>query len=172
MQMKFAHVIWASVSLIVLFGCSIAHSQGGVLVDAMLFDRANVDRSGFVRVGHDNIVVDPTIRRYTGMVVALGSPNAQGRLYSFKPAPVGPRSFALSPNDLRGWRLTVLSGKRFSEVFRVSANTESEITVTEDNGPITGLAVNDVFIIESVDANGASMYGPPASSGAAAPPGV
>jgi hypothetical protein len=171
MQMKFAHVLRASAALIV-FGCSNAHSQVPVLVNAVLFYQSGVDRSGFARVGHDNIVVDPTIRRYTGMVAALGSPNAQGRLYSFKPAPVGPRSFPLSPNDLRGWRLTVLSGKRFSEVFRISANTESEITVTEDNGPIAGLDVNDVFIIESVDANGASMYGPSTSEAPAASPGV
>ena len=171
MQMKFVHVMRASAASIV-FGCSIAHSHAAIVANAVLFDRSSVDRSGFARVGHDNIVVDPTIRRYTGMVIALGSPNAQGGLYSFKSAPMGPRSFPLSPNDLRGWRMTVLSGKRFSDVFRIRANTESEITVTEENGPITGLDVNDVFIIESIDANGASMYGPPTSAAPASSPGV
>jgi hypothetical protein len=49
----------------------------------------------------------------------------------------------------------------------VRGNTESEITVTADNGPIDGLGEHDVFIIESVDANGASMFGPAASASAA-----
>jgi hypothetical protein len=66
----------------------------------------------------------------------------------------------------------MLSGNRFGEVFTVGTNTESEITVTADKGPIDGLDVHDVFIIESVDANGVSMFGPPDPASATAAPGV
>jgi hypothetical protein len=85
---------------------------------------------------------------------------------------VGPHSFDLSPNDLRGWRLTMLSGKRFSQVFTVTGNTESVITVTPDKGPIDGIDVRDVFIIESIDANGVSMFGPASGAASATAPGT
>lgn len=162
----------ANAAFVLTLGCSIASSQVLLLSDAVPFDRGGLARSGFIQVGHDNIVVDPTVRRYTGMVDALGSPNAQGKMYSFMPSPVGPHNFPLSPNDLRGWRLTVLSGKRFGQVFTVGTNSASEITVTADKGPLDGLAVRDVFIIESVDADGVSMFGPADSTSAAPSPGV
>ena len=110
-----------------LLSWSLANAQFVVPVDS--YHPGEPGRFGFVKVGHDNIVVDPTVRRYTGMVAALGTPSGDGKLYSFTTSPVGPRSFALSPNDLRGWRLTVLSGSQFGHVFRVSSNTGSVITV-------------------------------------------
>jgi hypothetical protein len=152
----------ASAALVLVLGCSIAHSS-----DAM-----QGNRWGFVKVGHDNIVVDPTVRRYTGAVAGLGSPDASGKLFTFKTVPLGPRSFPLTHDDLRGWRMTVLAGKRFGEVFTVSTNSASEITVTADKGPIDGLGEKDVFIIESVDANGVSMFGPAAGASAPASAGV
>ncbi|HWZ71658.1 MAG TPA: hypothetical protein VN326_09310 [Casimicrobiaceae bacterium] len=162
----------ASAVVVLTMGWSIASSQVPFASDAAPFDRGGLARSGFVQVGHDNIVVDPTVRRYTGMVAALGLPNAQGKMYSFMPSPVGPRSFPLSPDDLRGWRLTVLSGKRFGQVFTVRTNTESEITVTADKGSLDGVGVRDVFIIESIDADGVSMFGPADGASAAPSPGV
>jgi hypothetical protein len=66
----------------------------------------------------------------------------------------------------------VLSGKRFGQVFTVSTNTESEITVTADKGALDGLGERDVFIIESVDADGVSMFGPAGGASAAPSPGV
>lgn len=149
-----------------------ASSQAAAPSDTPRFDRGGFVGSAFVQVGHDDVVVDPSVRRYTGMVAALGAPNAQGKTYSFKPTPVGPRNFPLLPNDLRGWRMTVLSGKRFSQVFTVGSNTESEITVTADKGALDDFDVHDVFVIESVDANGASMFPPTGGAGAAASPGV
>jgi len=131
-------------------------------------EAAGFDRAALIQVGHDNVVVDPTVRRYSGMVAGLGAPDSKGQLFSFKAAPLGPRSFPLTHDDLRGWRMTMLAGKRFGEVFTVSGNTETEITVTGEKGPLTGLAEHDVFIIESVDANGVSMFAPPA--GAASDP--
>ena len=158
--------VLASAAFVLTLGCAIASSQVLFLSDAAPFERGGLTQSGFIQVGHDNVVVDPTVRRYTGMVAALGSPNAQGKMYSFMPSPVGPHNFPLSPNDLRGWRLTVLSGKRFGQVFTVSTNTESEITVTAEKGALDGLAERDVFIIESIDADGVSMFGPAASTSA------
>lgn len=158
--------IRASAGLAVLLAWSLANAQFVVPVDS--YHVGTPKRSGFIRVGHDNIVVDPTVRRYTGMVGALGAPTGDGKLYSFTTSPVGPRSFALSPNDLRGWRLTVLSGNQFGHVFRVSSNTESVITVTSEKG-LDGIQVRDVFIIESIDANGLSMFAPPGTAKPVAP---
>lgn len=161
-----------SAAFALMLGCSIANSQVPFRADISAVDRAGIARSGFVHVGHDNVVVDPSVRRYTGMVAALGSPNAQGQILSFVPAPVGPNNFPLSSDDLRGWRLTVLSGKRFGQVFTVSTNTASVIAVTAEKGPIDGLDVRDVFIIESVDANGVSLFAPADGVNTAASPGV
>ena len=148
-----------------LFGCAGARF--------LFASRPAIARSGFVRVGHEAIAPDPTIRRYTGMVAALGAPDAQGKRYAFKPSPLGPHNFPLSVNDLRGWRMTMLSGKRFGEVFRVRGNTESEITVTPDTGPIDDIDVSDLFVIESIDAAGASMFAPAGGgNGGTASPGA
>jgi hypothetical protein len=157
----------AAIALALALGCSIASAQVSHLPNAMTGNGSGFDRSAMRKVGHDNIVVDPTVRRYTGMVAGLGAPDTKGQRFTFKTAPVGPRSFPLTHDDLRGWRLTMLAGKRFGEVFTVDGNTESEITVTADKGPIDGLGEHDVFIIESVDANGVSMFGP--AAGASAP---
>lgn len=157
----------ASAGLAALLAWSLANAQFVVPIDP--YHAGTPKRSGFVLVGHDNIVVDPTVRRYTGMVAALGTPAGDGKLYSFTTSPVGPRSFPLSPNDLRGWRLTVLSGNQFGHVFRVSGNTASVVTVTSDKGGLDGIQVRDVFIIESIDANGMSMFAPPGTAKPVAP---
>lgn len=160
----------ASAGFALLLASSLASAQILFLVDRP--DAGTLNRSGFIEVGHDNIVVDPTIRRYTGMVTALGTPAGDGKLYSFTTARVGPHSFDLTPNDLRGWRMTVLSGKQFGHVFRVSGNTESVVTVRNDKGGgLDGLQVHDVFVIESIDENGMSMFAPP-GTGQPVPPGL
>lgn len=159
----------ASAGLALLLASSLASAQIVFLVDRT--DAGTLNRYGFIAVGHDNIVVDPTIRRYTGMVTALGTPAGDGKLYSFTTARVGPHSFDLSPNDLRGWRMTVLSGKQFGHVFRVSGNTESVVTVKNDKGGLDGLQVHDVFVIESIDENGMSMFAPPGTA-QPVPPGL
>jgi hypothetical protein len=150
----------------------VTQAQATPASDANAFGSVALTRSGFVRVGHDDIVVDPTVRRYTGQVVSMSGSNAKGQVYTFKTMALGPRSFPLTHDDLRGWRLTVLSGKRFGQVFTVSTNTESEITVTDDKGPLDGFDAPDVFIIESIDANGASMFAPPGTIAPAASPGA
>jgi len=121
----------------------------GIAVAGADRDRA-AGVSNLRRVGHDNIVVDPSLRRYTGMVTVLGDPDPEGRIYSFQAKPVGPGSAPPASNELRSWRLTVLAGKRFGNVFEVAGNTGSEITVAARDGPLNGLAVSDVFIIEEI----------------------
>ena len=92
--------------------------------------------------GHDDLKVDPALRRNPGKVTALGT------FYSFEAKPL--RAPEYVPNELRGWRLTVLAGKRFGAAFDVEGNTASQITVAPTNGPLDGLAVGDLFIVEEI----------------------
>ena len=98
--------------------------------------------------GHDNVVVDPAFKRHAGQVVALGKPDARGRVYSLqlKRLPAAP-DFA--PGELRGWRLTLLAGKRFSQAFEVVGNTGSEVTVSAQGESLEGVAAKDLFVIEN-----------------------
>lgn len=103
-----------------------------------------------IRVGHEPMDLGPAYRRYTGKVTALGGADEGGRIYSFHAMPVGPGVTAPAANELRGWRLTILAGKRFASAFEVKSNTATEITVAARDGPLNGLAVSDVFIIEDI----------------------
>jgi hypothetical protein len=103
-----------------------------------------------VRLAGHGDSVNPAVRRFTGMVVGLGSPDAKGRLYSFKVQPIGPRSVAPAPDELRGWRLTILEGKRFASVFSVHGNTASEIAVDPAGDSLDGLALHEVFVVEEI----------------------
>jgi len=110
-------------------------------------------RVGLIRVGHEPMAPDPAYRRYTGKVTALGGPDQDGRIYSFHAMPVGPGVAAPAANELKGWRLTILAGKRFASAFEVKSNTATEITVAARNGPLNGLSISDVFIVEDVPAS-------------------
>ncbi len=111
--------------------------------------------------GHEEqVMIDPSLHRFMGTVTALEKPDAQGHSYSFRLAPVGPKSRAPGPDEFRGWRLTMLSGKRFPAVFEISANTSSEVTVVSGKSPVDGIGVHDMFIIESMDATGKSLFAP------------
>src|SRR5690349_4585451 len=91
---------------------------------------------GSALAGHD-IPVDRSLKRYNGMVTALGPADADGRIYSFKAKPL-PAAPGYTPREMRGWRLTMLAGKRFAAVFEVQDNSELEITVSKTDGPING----------------------------------
>ena len=99
--------------------------------------------------GHDNIEVDPALKRYAGQITALGTPDAKGDIYSFRAKRIRAET-EFGPDELRGWRLTILAGKRFANVFEVSGNTGVEITVTSAKGPLNGIAVKDVFVVENI----------------------
>ena len=104
-----------------------------------------------VRIAGHEPDVNPALRRFTGIVVAVGSPDGSGRHYSLRIDPIGPRTVAPQPDELRGWRLTVLAGKRFASVFRVAANTASEIVVDGAGGTVDGIEARDVFVVEEID---------------------
>lgn len=108
--------------------------------------------TALAHAGHDDVKVDPALRRLPGMITALGEPDAEGRIYSFRGEPIGPAGTpaAYLPGELRGWRLTLLAGKRFASVFEVKSNSESEIIVTALDGPLNRIAERDVFIVEEI----------------------
>jgi hypothetical protein len=99
--------------------------------------------------GHDNIEVDPALKRYAGQVTGLGAPDAKGDIYSFRAKRIRAET-EFAPDELSGWRLTILAGKRFAQVFEVRGNTGDEITVTPVKGPLNGIAVKDVFVVENI----------------------
>jgi len=103
----------------------------------------------FAFAGHDGIEVDPALKRYAGQVTALGKRDDQGRVYSLQVKRL-PASAAFEMDELRGWRLTILAGKRFAQVFEIVGNTGTEVSVSADDGPLNGIAVRDVFVIENV----------------------
>jgi hypothetical protein len=100
------------------------------------------------RAGHDSLEVDRALTRYAGQVVALGKPDEQGRIYSFRLRRL-PAAADFGADELRGWRLTLLAGKRFAQAFEVGGNSGTELTVAAVDGPLNGIAVNDVFVIEN-----------------------
>ena len=104
---------------------------------------------GAALAGHDNIEVDPALKRHAGQVTALSAPDAQGRVYSFELRRL-PAAPAFAADELRGWRLTMLAGKRFAHVFEVAGNGGLEITVSPLDGPLEGIAVKDVFVVENI----------------------
>jgi hypothetical protein len=104
---------------------------------------------GAALAGHDNIPVDPALKRYAGQVTALGQPDPEGRVYSFRARRL-PAAPEFAADELKGWRLTMLAGKRFAHAFEVQGNTGIEITVRPLDGPLNGIAVNDVFVIENI----------------------
>ena len=103
---------------------------------------------GSIDAGHDG-EYDPALKRYPGMVIALGAPDAAGKIYSFEAKRL-PQAPGYAVDELRGWRLTILAGKLFSKVFEVQANGASTITVSARDGPLNGVAVKDVFVVEEI----------------------
>ena len=104
---------------------------------------------GSALAGHEPIRADPALKRHAGQVTALGEPDGEGRIYSFRARRL-PAAPDFAANELRGWRLTILAGKRFAHVFEVQGNMGGEITVVPLDGPLNGIAVNDVFVLENI----------------------
>jgi hypothetical protein len=111
---------------------------------------------GFALAGHDSIEVDPALKRYAGQVTALGAPDSKGGIYSFRAKRI--RAEGEFPRDeLRGWRVTILAGARFANVFEVRGNEGDEITFTPLKGPLNGIAVKDVFVVENIPVDAAGQ---------------
>lgn len=105
--------------------------------------------SSVALAGHDNVAVDPALKRYAGQITALGEADAKGDIYSFRAKRIRAET-QFERDELRGWRLTFLAGKRFSNVFEVRSNTGDEIVVTSAKGPLNGISVKDVFVLENI----------------------
>ena len=99
--------------------------------------------------GHDNIEVERSIKRHAGQVMELGKADSAGRVYSFQLRRL-PEAPPFQPDELKGWRLTMLAGKRFASAFEVVGNGALELTVSPLDGPLDGVAVKDVFVVENV----------------------
>jgi hypothetical protein len=109
--------------------------------------------------GHEeDVMVDPTLHRFTGSVKAIGKPDGKGRIYGFELAPLGPRSRPPAPGEWKGWRLRMLTGERFASFFVIRGNTPSSATVVAGAHPLNGVAVGDAFIVESYDREGRSIF--------------
>jgi hypothetical protein len=97
-----------------------------------------------ILAGHDNVDVPPAIARFSGSVAAVGAADPDGRVASFTSSI---DDFAV--NEVKSWRLTILSGALLGTAFVVLANTENEITVTGE-GSLAGLVPGDLFVLEQV----------------------
>src|SRR3954466_11038680 len=99
--------------------------------------------------GDEGSHVDPALKRYSGQITGLGTPDAKGDIYSFR----AKRLYAdtqFTPDELRGWRLTILAGKRYANVFEVRSNSGDEIVVSAAKGPLNGIKVKEVFVVENM----------------------
>jgi hypothetical protein len=98
-------------------------------------------------VGHGDLLFAPAVRRFRGIVTALGALDEQGHLYSFDTTTVeGP----IAANEVRSWRVTILSGELLGSVFQVKSNTPTTITITTPYGPLNGLVEGDLFLVEEI----------------------
>jgi len=98
--------------------------------------------------GHDDVKVNPAMKRYAGKITGLAAPDEKGAIYAFRAARMPEGGYP--PDEMKGWRLTFLSGKRFGSVFEVHSNGAAEVVVTALDGPLTDVAVNDYFVIEEI----------------------
>jgi hypothetical protein len=136
--------------------------------------QAPIDRSADVLIAGHEPMIDPSLKRLTGRVTALGAADAKGLILSFKAIPIGPKAdLAAGFEPLSGWRVTVLAGKRFGDVFEVKSSTPDEITVTSENGSLAGLEPKDVFVVEQIgvtppvdDGSGSTASAPTSMSSA------
>jgi len=100
--------------------------------------------------GHDDVKVNPAMKRYAGKITELAEPDPQGRVYGFRALRLPATAGKYPPGEMKGWRLTFLSGKRFGSVFEVQSNGEAQIVVMPLDGPLADVAVNDLFVIEEI----------------------
>ena len=102
---------------------------------------------------HSDIAFSPAVPRLGGQVTEIGAPDGNG-VYRFRARQVGPyyAPAHFPPGALRGWRLTFVGGKRFAKTFEVTSNTDYEFVVKALDGPLDGVAVNDMFLVEDINA--------------------
>jgi len=103
---------------------------------------------------HSDIAFSPAVPRYGGQVTEIGASDGKGGVHRFRARQVGPyyAPARFPPGELRGWRLTFVGGKRFAKTFEVMSNTDYEFVVKALNDPFDGVAVNDMFLVEDINA--------------------
>jgi len=103
---------------------------------------------------HSDIAFSPAVPRLGGQVTEIGAPVGNGGVHRFRARQVGPyyAPARFPPGELRGWRLTFVGGKRFAKTFEVMSNTDYEFVVKALNDPFDGVAVNDMFLVEDINA--------------------
>lgn len=103
---------------------------------------------------HSDIAFSPAVPRLGGLVTEIGAPDGNGGVRRFRARQVGPyyAPARFPPGELRGWRLTFVGGERFATTFEVVSNTEHEFVVKALGVPFDGVAVNDMFLVEDINA--------------------
>ena len=101
---------------------------------------------------HSDIAFSPAVPRLGGLVTEIGASDSKGGVHRFRARQIGP-SYAperFPSGELRGWRLTFVGGERFAKTFEVMSNTDHEFVVKALDGPLDGVAVNDMFLVEDI----------------------
>lgn len=106
-----------------------------------------------VLASHSDIAFSPAVPRLGGQVTEIGARDGSGGVHRFRARQVGPyyAPAHFPPGALRGWRLTFVGGARFAKTFEVTSNTDHEFVVKALDGPLDGVAVNDMFLVEDID---------------------
>lgn len=126
---------------------------------------ASLDAPRVLLAGHDNVDVEMPVRRFSGTALAIGAPDAKGEIYSFRaeaveaglPAQFVPAAKAAATArkefiaaEVKSLRITILSGDLLGASYQIRDNTEREITVTDSNGPLNGLAAGDLLLLQRI----------------------
>lgn len=106
-----------------------------------------------VHASHSDIAFSPAVPRLGGLVTEIGAPDGNGGV-RFRARQVGPyyAPARFPAGELRGWRLTFVGGERFATTFEVVSNTDHEFVVKALGVPFDGVAVNDMFLVEDINA--------------------
>ena len=109
--------------------------------------------SSTLYASHSDIAFSPAVPRLGGLVTEIGAPDGNGGVHRFRARQVGPYYAPprFPPGELRGWRLTFVGGERFAKTFEVMSNTDYEFVVKALDGPLDGVAVNDMFLVEDIN---------------------
>lgn len=111
-----------------------------------LFDKIYLDdfwtKPGYA--GHDGEVAGQIVEGITGSVTAVGTPNAEGQIFTFTDA-----AKVFAANRVKGYRVTFTSGTLTGVAFDVSTNTATRLTVTGFDRPLNGIQVGDAYTMDN-----------------------
>lgn len=125
-------------------------SRRTLLVSALAWAAAGPAAARMLRTGHGDAALDPAMPRFTGTVTAL--PAASEGVVMLAVKPFG-SDIEVRPDVFKGWRMTVLTGQRFSSVYGVAGNTREALLLDAGTEALSGIAIGDVFVLENPGAN-------------------